>query len=82
MPASFNIPTAFEVNGHTIPAVGFGTFQGDDGNSHVKDAVIKAFHSGYRHIDTATAYGNEREVGMAIKEAGLRRDEIFITTKL
>jgi alcohol dehydrogenase (NADP+) len=74
--------TAFKVNGVSIPAVGIGTFQGDDGNGNAKEIVLKALQSGYRHIDTAAAYGNEREVGEAIKESGIRREEIFVTTKL
>ena len=77
-----DLPMAFEVNGVSIPAVGFGTFQGDDGNGRVKEIVLKALQKGYRHIDTATAYGNEKEVGEAIKESGIRRKDIFVTTKL
>jgi hypothetical protein len=72
----------FEVNGVFIPAVGLGTFQGPDGNDRVKEIVLKALQKGYRHLDTATAYGNEKEVGEAIKESGIRREEIFIITKL
>jgi diketogulonate reductase-like aldo/keto reductase len=77
-----DLPTVFEVNGFSIPAVGLGTFQGDDGNGRVKEIVLKALQKGYRHIDTAAAYGNEREVGEAIKESGIQRKEIFVTTKL
>lgn len=69
-------------NGITVPAVGFGTFQGDSGNSKVKDAVLTALKLGYRHIDGAHAYGNEREIGAAIKESGIPRKEIFLTSKL
>ncbi|MCJ1251591.1 hypothetical protein MMC30_008826 [Trapelia coarctata] len=69
-------------NGQVIPAVGLGTFQGDEGNSQVKATVLAALKQGYRHIDTAAAYGNEREVGSAIKESGVPREELFITTKL
>ena len=72
----------FEVQGCLIPAVGLGTFQGDLGNSLVKQTVTAALGKGYRHIDTAAAYGNEKEVGEGIKESGLPRSEIFITTKL
>lgn len=74
--------TGFEVQGCFIPAVGLGTFQGDLGNSLVKQIVTAAIRKGYRHIDTAAAYGNEKEVGDAIKESGLSRNEFFITTKL
>ncbi|KAL4970911.1 NADP-dependent oxidoreductase domain-containing protein [Aspergillus stella-maris] len=59
-----------------------GTFQGDAGNGKVKEAVLYALSKGYRHFDTATAYGNEVEVGDAIRESGIPRNEIFITTKL
>ena len=48
----------------------------------VKEVVLNAFKLGYRHIDTAEAYGNERGVGEAIRESGLKREEIFLTTKL
>ena len=82
MSTAHKLPTAFKVNVVTIPAVGIGTFQGDDSNGNVKDIVLKALRSGYRHIDTAAAYGNESEVGKAIKESGIRREEIFVTTKL
>lgn len=76
-------PKAFSAGGVSIPAVGLGTFQGDDGgNSQVKEAVLVALRSGYRHIDTAAAYGNEREIGEAIKESGILRSDIFVTTKL
>jgi alcohol dehydrogenase (NADP+) len=73
---------SFKVGGASLPAVGFGTFQGEDGNSKVKDATVAALRNGYRHIDTAAAYGNEKEVGEAIKESGIPRSEIFVTTKL
>ena len=72
----------FCVQGYWLPAVGLGTFQGDSGNSLVKETVATALQKGYRHIDTATAYGNEREVGEAIRESGIPREEIFVTTKL
>ena len=65
-----------------MPAVGFGTFQPDSPDGMVKEAVIKALKHGYRHIDTATAYGTQKEVGEAIKESGVPREELFITTKL
>lgn len=69
-------------NGNTIPAVGLGTYQGDAGNSAVKDTVLAALKKGYRHIDCATAYDNEAEVGQAIQESGIPRAELYITTKL
>ncbi|EGR49595.1 uncharacterized protein TRIREDRAFT_106493 [Trichoderma reesei QM6a] len=67
---------------NNLPAIGLGTFQGDEGNSKVKEAVKTALQLGYRHIDGASAYGNEREIGEAIKEIGIPRNEIFVTSKL
>ncbi len=77
-----SVSAGFRAQGDLIPAVGLGTFQGDVGNSLVKQTVAAALRQGYRHIDTAAAYGNETEVGEAIKESGIPRSEIFITTKL
>jgi alcohol dehydrogenase (NADP+) len=73
---------SFDIQGIILPVVGLGTFQGDTGNGQVKEVVLKALKCGYRHIDTASAYGNEREVGEAIKESGIPRESIFATTKL
>jgi 2,5-diketo-D-gluconate reductase A len=67
-------------NGATLPLVGLGVWQVPDGPQCV-DAVRWALDAGYRHIDTAQAYGNEASVGKALKESGLDRDEVFITTK-
>lgn len=67
-------------NGVTIPQLGFGVFQIPPEETRV--AVGQALAAGYRHIDTAAAYGNESGVGAAIAESGLAREEIFITTKL
>jgi len=68
------------VQGTAVPALGFGTWQieGDDAREAVRDAL----EIGYRHIDTAKAYGNEREVGAGIRESGVARDEIWLTTKV
>jgi 2,5-diketo-D-gluconate reductase A len=63
-----------------IPQLGFGVFQVPPEETF--EAVTKAFETGYRHIDTAKAYGNEAEVGQAFRSSGLGRDEVFITTKL
>lgn len=64
-----------------IPAIGFGTFLiPADGSTY--QAVRDALSAGYRHIDTAAAYFNEEEVGRAIKDSGIVREEIFLTTKL
>ncbi len=72
-------------NGMEIPAIGFGTWQSEDGDE-AYNAVLTALRLGYRHIDTATAYGNEESVGKAIndfmKESGVSRKDLFVTTKL
>ncbi|AVK64169.1 2,5-diketo-D-gluconic acid reductase [Lactobacillus sp. CBA3606] len=68
-------------NGVEIPQVAFGTWQIPSGDTTYQ-AVKNALAAGYRHIDTALAYGNERSVGEAIRDAGIPRDEIFVTTKL
>ncbi|MFC3418672.1 aldo/keto reductase [Salinicoccus hispanicus] len=68
-------------NGTEIPCVGFGTWQTPDGETAV-NSVKKAIESGYRHIDTAAAYKNEGSVGKAIKESGVAREDLFITSKL
>ncbi len=68
------------MNNTMIPILGLGTWQIDD--EVVKDIVKKAIKIGYRHIDTAQAYGNERGVGLGIKESGIPREEIYIQTKL
>ncbi len=67
-------------NGVTIPILGFGVFQIPA--SETKQAVLDAISAGYRHFDTAQAYANEREVGQAIAESGLPREEFFITSKV
>ncbi len=63
-----------------MPIVGFGTWQAR--GQQVYEAVGYALRAGYRHIDTATMYGNEAEVGRALRDSGLDRSEVFITTKL
>ncbi len=68
-------------NGVTIPCVGFGTWQVNDGDE-AYNSVLHALRSGYTHIDTAAAYGNEESVGRAIKDSGIPRENLFITTKL
>lgn len=68
-------------NGVKIPCVGFGTWQIANGETAVS-AVKEALRVGYRHIDTAAGYGNEESVGIAVKESGIPRKEIFITSKL
>ena len=68
-------------NGIKIPRLGFGVYRAAQGDE-TKNAVLNALEVGYRHIDTASAYGNEESGGEAIKESGLKREEIFLTTKL
>jgi diketogulonate reductase-like aldo/keto reductase len=68
-------------NGVKIPCIGFGTWQTPDGNVTI-DAVKAALAAGYRHIDTAAIYGNEKSVGRAVKESGVNRKDIFVTSKL
>ena len=68
-------------NGYSIPCVGFGTWQTPDGETAV-NSVKEAIKAGYRHIDTAAIYGNEKSVGRAIAECGVARDELFITSKV
>jgi alcohol dehydrogenase (NADP+) len=65
--------------GAKIPALGFGTWQDEEAQEH---AVLTALKVGYRHIDTAKVYGTEAAVGKAIKNSGVPRNEIFLTTKL
>jgi 2,5-diketo-D-gluconate reductase A len=67
-------------SGGQLPLVGIGTWRltGDE----AREAIGWALEAGYRHIDTATAYGNEREVGRAIRESGVARDDVFVTTKM
>lgn len=68
-------------NGYKIPCIGFGTWQTPDGETAV-NSVIEAIKSGYKHIDTAAIYGNEKSIGKAIKESGINRNELFITSKV
>ena len=67
-------------NGYSIPQIGFGVFQMTP--DECESAVLEAFQAGYRLIDTANAYMNERAVGRAMKQSGLDREDIFLTTKI
>ena len=67
-------------DGNEIPLLGLGVWQVPDGPESV-NAVRWALELGYRHIDTAQAYGNEKSVGQGLREIGIQRDEVFITTK-
>ncbi|MDO5614690.1 MAG: aldo/keto reductase [Cruoricaptor ignavus] len=68
-------------NGVEMPILGYGVFQIPD-YDECKKSVLTALETGYRSIDTAQAYGNEKAVGDAIRESGIPREEIFVTTKL
>jgi 2,5-diketo-D-gluconate reductase A len=74
------VPSITLNNGVDIPQLGFGVFQIKP--EETVEAVSRAFEAGYRHIDTAEMYGNEREVGAAIVRSGIDRSEIFVTSKL
>lgn len=68
-------------NGLAMPKIGFGTWQiTDPGQAY--EATAAALACGYRHVDTARVYGNEEEVGRAVRDSGIPRSEIFVTTKL
>ena len=67
-------------DGHAIPLLGLGVWQVRNGAACV-NAVRWALELGYRHVDTAQAYGNEESVGAALRESGIARDEVFVTTK-
>lgn len=68
-------------NGVEIPCIGFGTYKSKNG-AETTSSVLKAFECGYRLIDTAALYGNERSVGNAVRESGLSRQEVFVTSKV
>ena len=68
-------------NGVEIPKIGFGTWMIED-DGKAAQAVREAIEVGYRHIDTAEAYGNEAGVGEGIRSSGVDRKDIFVTTKL
>lgn len=67
-------------SGDFIPEIGYGTYLEEDDECY--QSVLSALKAGYRHIDTAEFYGNEEEVGKAIKDSGVPRKEIFVTTKI
>ena len=66
-------------NGVKIPCIGFGTWQTPNGEVAVS-SVLSALEAGYRHIDTAQGYGNEESVGIAVKQSGIDRKELFLTS--
>src|SRR5215467_388256 len=75
-----SVPQLTLNGGVTIPQLGFGVFQIEP--EQTAAAVVSALEAGYRHIDTAQGYGNEREVGAGIRQAGVAREDVFVTTKL
>jgi 2,5-diketo-D-gluconate reductase A len=75
-----DVPAVTLPSGGQMPMIGFGTWKLR--TRHARDAVLAALSDGYRHIDTATMYGNEEEVGEAIRASGLDRGELFVTTKI
>ena len=75
-----SVPNRTLNDGHSIPQLGFGVFQIEP--EQTAEAVSRALEVGYRHIDTAEMYGNERGVGEAVRASGLDRAEVFITSKL
>lgn len=78
-----SVPT-FKLNtGATLPSVGMGCWMGEPGKGdEVISGLTEAFKVGYRHFDTAAAYANEKEVGIAINSSGVPREELFVTTKV
>ena len=77
-----SIDTMVTLNNHVeMPVLGLGTYQSRSGKE-TQDAVLAALQAGYRHIDTARVYGNEMDVGEALRMSGVPREEVFITTKL
>src|SRR4028119_1157437 len=74
------VPAITLNDGNTIPQLGFGVFQIEPGDT--ARAVGQAFEIGYRHIDTAEMYGNEKGVGEAVRASGLDRGDVFVTSKL
>ena len=80
MSSSKSVPLITLNNGQKIPQLGFGVYCIPP--QETEKCVLEALKIGYRHIDTAHMYGNEKEVGSAIKKSGIKREEIFITSKL
>ena len=82
MENKLNISTRINLaDGNSMPLFGLGVWAASPGKE-TYDATLYALKTGYRHIDTAEMYGNEKDVGNAIADSGIGRDEIFVTTKL
>src|SRR5580693_719166 len=77
---STDVPNITLNNGVALPAIGFGVFQTPP--DETRDAVVVALETGYRHIDTAAAYGNERGVGEAVRASNVGRAAVFLETKV
>src|SRR4029078_5848844 len=77
---TFEIPRYTLNDGQSVPVIGFGTYplRGDDG----VEAMVHALEAGYRLLDTAVNYGNEKEVGEAVRTSGVPRDEIIVATQI
>ncbi|MER5949859.1 aldo/keto reductase [Streptomyces sp. NPDC001904] len=75
-----SVPTITLNNAVQIPQLGFGTFQ--IAPEETRETTLAALEAGYRHIDTAQMYGNEKEVGQAVRDSGLDRADVFVTSKL
>ncbi len=75
-----DVPSTLLAGGVAMPMVGFGTWRLRGSAGY--EAILAALRAGYRHIDTATMYGNEAEVGHALRDSGLDRRQVFLTTKL
>jgi 2,5-diketo-D-gluconate reductase A len=80
MTSPAEVPAVSLPGGGQMPVVGFGTWRMRHDNAY--QAVLAALSAGYRHVDTATMYANERDVGRAVRDSGLDRSEVFITTKI
>ncbi len=80
MTDDFREPAVDLTGGARIPLLGFGTWRLRGKEAH--ESVVWALEAGYRHLDTATGYHNEKEVGAALRESGLDRSDVFVTTKL
>jgi 2,5-diketo-D-gluconate reductase A len=80
MTSPIDVPVAELRSGGRMPMLGFGTWKlrGDEARA----AVIAALHTGYRHLDTATMYANESEVGQGLRDSGIDRSQVFVTTKI
>jgi alcohol dehydrogenase (NADP+) len=78
------LPTSFKLSsGHEMPAIGFGTWDAVEAQrGALLQATLFALQTGYRHIDTAWAYGTEPAVAEAIRKSGIPREKLFITTKV